>query len=95
MWLVAIYNEVNHNIWKEMHTMKFEILYIIQLIFLFSIITYTYMCFRFYIYKNKKKFKESLSIDLNNINLDFSKNLTSEKYKTYEKIDIWRYCTLF
>lgn len=75
--------------------MKFEMLYIIQLIFLFSIITYIYVYFRFYSYKNKKKFKESLSINLNNINLYFSENLNSEKYKTYEKIDIWRYCTLF
>lgn len=76
--------------------MKFDMLYLIQLVYIFSIATYIYICFKDYVYKNKGKFNKVIFNNLiNKEKLDFSKNLNSDKYKTYEKIDIWRYCTLF
>lgn len=76
--------------------MKFDMLYLIQLVFIFSIATYIYICFKGYDYSNKKKIGKVI---LNNLivkeRLEFTKILSSDKYKTYEKIDIWRYCTLF
>ena len=76
--------------------MKFDMLYLIQLVSIFSIATYIYICFKGYVYKNKEKFNKVIFNNLiNKERLDFSKILNSDKYKTYEKIDICRYCTLF
>lgn len=76
--------------------MKFDMLYLIQLVFIFSIATYIYICFKGYACKNKGKFNKVILNNLiNKGRLNFSKVLTADKFKTYEKIDIWRYCTLF
>lgn len=75
--------------------MKIDMLYIIQLIFLFSVVTYTYVCFKYYIYGNKTKFNLITINVLTKIRLDFSSKFTVNEYKAYEKIDIWRYCSLF
>lgn len=75
--------------------MKFDMFYLIQLIFLFSVVTYTYMCFRYYIYGNRAKLNSITVNFLTKVRLDFSSKFTVNKYKAYEKIDIWRYCSLF
>ncbi|MCR1950791.1 MULTISPECIES: hypothetical protein [unclassified Clostridium] len=76
--------------------MKFDMIYLIQLVFIFSIATYIYICFKGYVYRNKEKFNKAIFNNLiNKERLDFSKILNADGYKTYEKIDIWRYCTLF
>ena len=66
--------------------MKFDMLYLIQLVSIFSIATYIYICFKGYVYKNKEKFNKVIFNNLiNKERLDFSKILNSDKYKPMRK----------
>lgn len=75
--------------------MKFDTIYLMNLILILSISTFLLIYFKSYILNKKKSFHKVIFIYINNSNWNFCVNLTLDKYNTYEKIDIWRYCTLF
>lgn len=75
--------------------MKFDMIYLINLIFILSISTFLFIYFKSYLLNKKKSFNKVIIININNDNFDYYIKLPLDKYNTYEKIDIWRYCTLF
>ena len=75
--------------------MKFDLIYLINLILLLSISTFLFIYLKSYLLNSKKRYNNVIFINVNNENFNYIINLLLEKYNTYEKIDIWRYCTLF
>lgn len=75
--------------------MKFDMIYLMNLILILSISTFLFIYFKGYFGNRKKKFKKIILIYINKESFNYCINLTLDKYNTYEKIDIWRYCTLF
>ena len=75
--------------------MKFDMIYIMNLILILSISTFLFIYFKSYLLNKKRSFNKVIFINLDNENFSYCINLALDKYNTYEKIDIWRYCTLF
>lgn len=75
--------------------MKFDIIYLLNLIFILSITTFLFLYLKSYFYKKKKNFSKGILSNLNKDIFNYYITLTLDKFNTYEKIDIWRYCTLF
>ncbi|MBS5950811.1 MAG: hypothetical protein KIC47_10925 [Clostridium sp.] len=75
--------------------MKFDAIYLMNLIFIFSITTFLFICFKGYFSNGRKSFNKVILSYINKEIFNYFINLTLDKFNTYEKIDIWRYCTLF
>ncbi|WP_066894597.1 hypothetical protein [Clostridium nigeriense] len=75
--------------------MKFDIIYLVNLIFILSITTFLFVYLKGCLSKERKSFNKVILKYLNKEIFNYFINLTLDKFNTYEKIDIWRYCTLF
>ena len=75
--------------------MKFDMIYLVNLILLLSISTFLFIYLKSYLLNKKRSFNKITFINVDNENFSYCINFTLDKYNTYEKIDIWRYCTLF
>ncbi|MDU5108071.1 MULTISPECIES: hypothetical protein [unclassified Clostridium] len=75
--------------------MKFDMIYLMNLIFILSISTCLFIYFKGYFFSRKKNFNKVILIYTDKERFNYCTNLTLDKYNTYEKIDIWRYCSLF
>ena len=75
--------------------MRFDTIYLINLIFILSITTLLFVYLKSYFSKERKNFNKVILSYLNKDIFNYFIKLTLDKYNTYEKIDIRRYCTLF
>ena len=75
--------------------MKFDMIYLMNLILILSISTVLFIYFKGYLLNKKKDFTKVILIYISKEIFNYCTTLTLDKYNTYEKIDIWRYCTLF
>ncbi len=75
--------------------MKIDMIYLMNLIVILSISTFLFIYFKGYFLSRKQNFNNIILICINKEIFNYCINLTLDKYNTYEKIDIWRYCTLF
>ena len=75
--------------------MKFDVIYLMNLIFILSITTVLFIYLKGYFSNGRKGFNKVILSYINKDIFNYFINLSLDKYNTYEKIDIWRYCTLF
>ncbi|MGL5353647.1 MAG: hypothetical protein ACRDA5_10020 [Clostridium sp.] len=75
--------------------MKFDGIYLIQILIMVSLMTYMYMSFRQYGYEREKQSTLIVNSSMINFRVDFSRELTLKDYVTFEKIGIWRYSSIY
>lgn len=75
--------------------MKFDIISIVQIITMLTLVTITYGYIN-NLFINRNISKDAIIFELKGaIRISYSKTFVSDNYKTFEKIDVWRYCTIF
>ncbi len=75
--------------------MKYDMIYLMNIILILSISTVLFIYFKSYLLIRKTSFSKAILINIDNQCINYSIKLSLDNYNTYEKIDIWRYCTLF
>lgn len=75
--------------------MKFDGIYLIQILIMVSLMTYMYMSVRKYGYEREKQSSLVVNNLMINFRVDFSRELIVKDYVTFEKIGIWRYSSIY
>lgn len=75
--------------------MKLDGVYLIQIMFLLSLITYMYMSYHYYGYEKEKRLYLIVNNIMQRFRIDFSRKLIIEDYVTFEKIGVWRYSSRY
>jgi len=75
--------------------MKHDMICLMNIILILSISTVLFIYFKSYLLNKKTSFTKVILINIDNLCINYSIKLMLDNYSTYEKIDIWRYFTLF